>query len=464
MIKREDRDDGQSSTSGLQELLESGEGYRLLVDSVQDYAIFVLDPEGRVASWNPGAERLLRYREDEILGRYVAIFFTPEDIAKGAPEQELKGARENGRAMDDRWHVRQDGTYFFGMGITFPLRDEQENLRGYAKIMRDQTERKRLEEQLQNRAEALARADQEKNEFLAVLAHELRNPLAPIFYALHVLDQEDPALRSHARGIVERQVHRLARLIDDLLDVKRISTGKIELRKEQVTLRTLVEHAAEVARPLFEARRHELTLSLPAEEVWLLADAARLEQVLSNILNNAAKFTDDGGRISLTAERPDDYIVVRIRDNGVGIPEELLGRIFDLFTQGSRSLDRPQGGLGIGLSLSKRLVEMHGGSIEARSDGPGRGSEFVIRLPALPRADSPDAPPEETVLAAVRPLRVLVVDDNEDTAEMMSLLLRLEGHEVEVAHSGPAALAAAASHRPDVIVLDIGLPGLDGYQ
>ena len=451
-------------TSSLQELLDSGEGYRLLVGSVRDYAVFLMDPEGRVASWHAGAERLLGYREEEILGHPAARFFTPDEVEQGVPEQELKTALEQGRASDDRWHVRKDGTYFFASGITTPVRDETGALLGFGKVMRDRTDWKRMEEELRNRAEALARADQEKDEFLAVLAHELRNPLAPIFYALQILEQEDSSLRRHARSIVERQVHRLARLIDDLLDINRVSTGKIELRREPVPLSSIVEHAAEMARPLFEGRRQHFSVSLPPDEVWLDADAARLEQVVANLLNNAAKFTGDGGAISLDAERPDDYIIVRVKDNGTGIPPDLLPHIFDLFKQGSRSLDRPQGGLGIGLTLARQLVEMHGGSIEAHSRGPGLGSEFAIRLPVLSRAAEPVARPEAAAGSPARPLRVLVVDDNEDTAEMMSLLLRLEGHEVEVAHSGPSALEAAAAHRPDVIVLDIGLPGLDGFQ
>ena len=452
-------------TSDLQSLIESREAFRLLVESVQDFAIFLLDPEGRVASWNAGAERLLGYKEEEILGHEIVRLFTPGDIEKGAPEQELKEALTTGRGSDDRWHVRKDGTYLFGSGVTTPLRDDRGALRGFVKVMRDQTEKKQMEEELRNRAEALAKADQEKDEFLAVLAHELRNPLAPIFYALHILGQEpDPAMQHHTRGIVERQVHRLARLIDDLLDISRISTGKIDLRREQVTLRRIVENAVEVARPLFEARKHEITVSLPEEEVWLEADAARLEQVLSNLLTNAAKFTGDGGKVWISAERPNEHVVLRVKDTGVGMDPELIGRVFDLFAQGSRSLDRPQGGLGIGLTLAHRLVAMHGGTITAHSDGMGKGSEFVICLPALPRASAPQAALREPAVPPAGSLRLLVVDDSDDTAEMMSTLLAMAGHDVRTAHSGPAALEAAAAHRPDAIVLDIGLPGLDGYQ
>ncbi|HEV2856105.1 MAG TPA: ATP-binding protein [Thermoanaerobaculia bacterium] len=464
-------------TSDLQSLLESREGFRLLVESVQDFAVFTLDLEGRVATWNAGAERLLGYRDGEIVGHDFARFFTADDVEKGAPAQELKTALAQGRASDDRWHVRKDGTYFFGNGVTTPLRDDRGVTRGFVKVMRDQTDKKRMEEELHSRAEELARADREKDEFLAVLAHELRNPLAPIFYALHLLDREpEAAVPRHARNarnahnahnardIVERQVHRLAHLIDDLLDVNRISTGKIELRKARVLLRRIVENAVETTRPLLDARGHELTVLLPEEEVWVEADAHRLEQVLANLLNNAAKFTDDGGRIWITAERPDDHAILRVKDTGAGMPPDLIERVFDLFAQGNRSLDRPHGGLGIGLTLARRLVEMHGGTIEAHSEGVGRGSEIVVRLPVLPRIATPKDEPEAPAEVPQRPLRLLVVDDSQDTAEMMSALLSLDGHDVWTAHSGPAALEAAAAHRPDAIVLDIGLPGLDGYQ
>ncbi len=453
----------------LRELLETGEGHRLLVGSVQDYAIFTMDPEGRVVSWNPGAEHLLGYREEEILGRAAAVFFTPDDRQAGVPEAEMKKAAETGRAADDRWHVRQDGTFFFANGVTSALRDGQGALLGFAKIMRDRTDHKRMEEELHQRAEALARADRDKDEFLAVLAHELRNPLAPISYALHLLDEKNlsGSARQHTRRIVERQVGRLARLIDDLLDVSRIRTGKVELRRDAIELGALVAHAVEIARPVFEERGHELAVSLPEEPVWLEADPVRLEQVLSNLLNNAIKFTEDGGKISLAAERQAHELVLRVTDTGVGITPDLLPRIFDLFTQGDRSLDRSRDGLGIGLTLSRRLVELHGGTIEAHSEGVGKGSEFVVRLPALLQVSPPgDAPAAAAGAAAPerRPLRVLVVDDSEDTAEMMTALLEMDGHQVQVAHSGPGALEAAAVFLPDVVLLDIGLPGLDGYQ
>ena len=473
MTNPSDVGETSGAAQDLRALLEAGEGYRLIVEAIEDYAILTMDPEGKVASWSSGAERLLGYEAEEILGRDGACFFTPEDVQKGAPEAELRKAAETGRAADDRWHVRKNGSYFFASGITSSLRDAQGALLGFVKVMRDRTDRKRLDEELRNRAEALARADEEKDEFLAVLAHELRNPLAPVFYALRLLDEKplDDPNRWYIRRIVDRQMRRLARLIDDLLDVSRIRTGKVELRKARVDLNTVIAHAVEVARPLAEDRGHALSVALPPEPVWLEADPVRLEQVFSNLLSNAVKFTEDGGRIALSVERQGQEVVVRVRDTGVGIPPDLLPRVFDLFTQGDRSIDRSRDGLGIGLTLSRRLVEMHGGTIEARSDGVGRGSEFVVRLPAFlhhgPPADEETAPARAADLEKKppsRPLRVLVVDDSEDTTELLGTLLEMAGHSIQVAHTGPSALEVAAAFRPDAIILDIGLPGLDGYQ
>ena len=467
MTKQTDEVEISTGTADLRALLESGAGYRMAVESVQDYAIFAMDPEGRVASWNPGAEHLLGYGQEEIFGRDVTIFFTPEDRQRGVPQQELRTAAEKGRASDDRWHVRKDGTSFFASGITTGLRDGQGALQGYIKIMRDRTDRKRLEEELKNRAEALARADREKDEFLAVLAHELRNPLAPVFYALRLLDEkplEDPQ-RWYLRRIVDRQMRRLARLIDDLLDISRIRTGKVELRKERVELSNAVTHAVDIVRPLCEDRGIELSIALPPEAVWLKADPTRLEQVLSNLLSNAVKFTEDKGSISIAAAVEGREIVVRVKDTGVGIPPDLLPRIFDLFIQGDSSLDRSRDGLGIGLTLSQKLVELHGGTIEAHSEGVGTGSEFVIRFPTLLEAAPPDSEPARIAAgSAAQSLRILVVDDSEDTADTMGTLLEMSGHTVQIAHSGPAALEAAAAFHPEVVLLDIGLPGLDGYQ
>jgi signal transduction histidine kinase len=313
-------------------------------------------------------------------------------------------------------------------------------------------------------------ADRRKNDFLAMLAHELRNPLAPIRNAVQVMrlrGLDEPDLRD-LRDLIDRQVQHLARLVDDLLDVSRITRDKIQLQAEAVDLAEVVARALETSRPLLDAHNQELTVTLSPEPLLVHGDRVRLAQVLGNLLNNAAKFTAHGGRVWLKVTREDDDAVLHVRDNGVGIPADMLFAVFDLFTQVDRSLDRSQGGLGIGLTLVKRLVELHGGRVQAFSPGPNQGSEFVVRLPALALAPARLATVNGASAAKGGPgrpaaRRVLVVDDNADAACSLALLLRLSGHEVKVCHDGPAALEAAASYRPEVVLLDIGLPGMDGY-
>jgi signal transduction histidine kinase len=309
-------------------------------------------------------------------------------------------------------------------------------------------------------------ADRQKNEFLSMLAHELRNPLAPIRNAVHVLrlQAEGRPELDWARDVIDRQVRHLVRLVDDLLDVSRITRGKVRLQLEAVALAGVVAEAVEASNPEIAAREHRLEVTLPPAPVWVQGDATRLAQVVTNLLNNAAKYTDPGGHIQLTVGREGDEAVVRVRDNGVGIPLEMLSTVFNLFTQADRSLDRSQGGLGIGLTLVKRLVEMHGGRVEADSNGVGRGSEFVVRLPALADTETRSAGAAAVPAPPGGPCAVLLVDDNVDAAESLAILLRLGGCEVRVAHDGPSALAAARTSPPEFVVLDIGLPGMDGYE
>ena len=312
--------------------------------------------------------------------------------------------------------------------------------------------------------------DRRKSEFLATLAHELRNPLAPVRNGLQLLrlSPADSDVAVKARDMMERQLTHMVRLIDDLLDISRISSGKVELRREWVTAGAVLDSAIEASRPLIEAARHELSVRFPKEPLNLFADATRLAQVVSNLLNNSAKYTPEGGRIDLSAERDGAGVVIRVTDTGVGIPKEMLSRVFEMFTQVGRSLDRAQGGLGIGLALVTRLVEMHGGTTTAESPGPGEGCTFTVRLPladdeaegmaALRRTSSQGAgsrPPR---------CRVLVVDDNKDGAESLAMMLELSGHVTRAAFSGPEALAAAREFNPEVVFLDIGLPGMNGYE
>jgi two-component system CheB/CheR fusion protein len=300
-----------------------------------------------------------------------------------------------------------------------------------------------------------------------MLAHELRNPLAPIRNGLHILRMPGVARSTveRAQSMMEQQVRNLIRLVDDLLDVSRITRGKIHLQKEKIDLAAVVGNAVETVRPLVELQRHQLSISLPQESVTLEADPTRIEQIIANMLSNAAKFTEPGGHIWLTAGRENSEVVLRIRDTGIGISDALLPCIFDMFTQADRTLDRPQGGLGIGLTLVRQLVHLHGGSVLAHSDGPGKGSEFIVRLPPPPeQAPELSPPPLATGPAKNGSLRVLVVEDEAIVAEMLIMLLKLWGHAVQGVHEGPAALAAIATFAPEVILCDLGLPGMDGYE
>jgi two-component system CheB/CheR fusion protein len=340
----------------------------------------------------------------------------------------------------------------------------------------DITRRKELETALRQRVEELAAADRSKNEFLALLAHELRNPLAPLRNAAQVLETAGAgaAVVEQARQMMNRQIQNMSRLIEDLLDVSRITRGEVRLRRERVELAALLHQASEVARPLLEERGQELSISLPDEPIYLDADSTRLEQIFGNLLNNAAKFTPHGGHCRVTAELLTDgsespgEVVVRVKDDGDGMAPETLPHVFDLFMQADRSYDRKGGGLGIGLTLVRRLAELHGGSVDAHSAGLGKGSELVVHLPILAPANRESErrgfPGPALSPAAAAPRRVLVVDDNADSADSLALLLRLRGHEVAVAYDGPGALQTAGSFHPEAILLDIGLPGLDGYQ
>jgi signal transduction histidine kinase/ActR/RegA family two-component response regulator len=314
----------------------------------------------------------------------------------------------------------------------------------------------------------LREANRRKDEFLATLAHELRNPLAPIRNAAQVLrmaDLADPQLCS-ARDILDRQVQQMARLIDDLLDISRITKGKLQLRKERVALAAAIQSAVEAAGPALAAQGHELTVTLPQAAVHVEADPIRLAQVFSNLLDNAAKYTEKGGRVWLTAERQGEEVVVSVRDTGIGIAADHLPRLFEMFSQVAPALERSQGGLGIGLALVRGLVGLHGGSVEARSEGPGRGSEFIVRLPV---PHTPTRTHHEVSLngerSGARPkCRIVVADDLRDSADSLALMLRLKGHDVQTARDGLQAVQAAATFRPDAVLLDIGMPKMNGYE
>jgi signal transduction histidine kinase len=338
------------------------------------------------------------------------------------------------------------------------------------KIAKDELRRlnEDLEKMVQDRTSELQGALRARDEFMAMLAHELRNPLAPIRNAAQVLKLLTPpdAHLSWARDVIDRQVLQLSRLVDDLLDVSRVTRGRVELQKQEVELAAVLAQAVEISRPLIDQRQHTLHLALPPKPVHLEADPTRLSQVMSNLLNNAAKYMEPGGRISLSAEVHGSEVLLRVRDEGIGIPADMLSRIFDPFIQVERSLDRSEGGLGIGLALVRSLVEMHDGKVEAFSEGPGLGSEFVVRLPVLRVGETLEAPvrSEPKMGPSTVGRKILVVDDNQDAAESLEMLLELAGHEVQLAHDGEQALAVFESDRPEVVLLDIGLPKLDGFE
>jgi PAS domain S-box-containing protein len=705
---------------------EAEEYLRLMVESVKDFALFAVDPQGRVVSWNPGAEHLFGYSEPEILGQSFAILFTEDDQEAGVPKREIASAAATGRSSDERWHQRNDGSRFFASGVLTPIFDEENRLRGFTKIARDITDRKKAEEAVREAAvrlkaivdtavdgiitidehgvvesmnpaaerifgftheeivgqdvalliaerarsehdpdlersvfsglktiagsiteaqghhkdgslfpmelalsetrlglrriftgivrdiseykkgveertrllkeleaerallnslldnapvglgffdkelqylrinpalaamnglpieahlgrnlvdvlpriaqdvpdalrhvfqsgqsivnqevraethklprqprywlcsyypvkkqdgtvlgagavvtdiddlkrleEALKDADMRKDQFLAMLAHELRNPLAPISNAAQIMKVEGPNGPSFQWSIevIEDQIKHMTRMVDDLLDVSRITRGKVVLQKELIELAAVVELAVEASQPLIQGYHHELTITLPPRPVILDVDPPRMAQVLSNLLNNAAKYTDEGGQIALIAQQIDGEVIIRVIDNGIGISSQLLPEVFELFTQGDQTLSRSRGGLGIGLTLVQSLVELHDGRVTARSGGPGLGSEFEVRLP-LPVQDSvvphdSGAAVREPVAGTLPRRRVLVVDDNRDNASSLGLLLEALGQEVYTAHDGPMALALTRQHCPEVVLLDIGLPGMDGYE
>ncbi len=442
----------------------SEQRYRRLFESARD-GILILDA-GTMAiiDSNPYMSELLGYTNEEFREKQLWEIGLFKDKAES--EAAIEILREKGYVryedlplQSDKGHVQE---------VEFICNVYTEAGRQVAQCnIRDITERKQMERQIQDQARALADASQRKDEFLAMLSHELRNPIAPIFSALHLIGQQggENDVQREARCVVERQVRHLSRLVDDLLEVSRITTGQIRLHLERVDINGIVRRSIERVEPLIKRREQALTVSLAGDLLWLRVDSGRLEQVIGNLLDNASKYTEAQGQIWLTVESEDDHAVIRIRDDGVGIAADLIPHIFDLFTQADKSLARSEGGLGIGLALVKNLVALHRGTVEAHSDGLGRGSTFVVRLPLADRTENPTEPaPPPPSATATEGLRILVVDDSQDSARMSAMLLRSWGHEVRVAHDGPSALERATGFRPEVILLDIGLPGMDGFE
>jgi PAS domain S-box-containing protein len=441
------------------------EKFVTLVENSTDF-IGICDLDGMPFFVNRAGLKMVGLEDIEQARRTpLASFFFPEDQSRIIDEfLPLVSQRGHGE-IEIRFRHFKTGEARWMAYKVLTLPDADGRTVAYATVSQDVTDRKRMEDHLRRLALDLSEADRRKNEFLATLAHELRNPLAPISNAARALHLGGGgrALQS-ASEMLERQVGQMARLVDDLLDMSRITRGRIELRKQRVELAPIVHQAVEAARAQYKSMNHELTVSLPPKPLPLDADPARLTQVIGNLLNNACKFTDQGGRVWLDAEEEDGLATIRVRDNGIGIAAEHLPRLFDMFTQVDSSLERSRDGLGIGLTLVKTLVEMHGGTVGVRSDGLGHGSEFTVRLPIATLPSVVASAPAAQGPVSVIPRRILIVDDNEDGAESLAMLLDLAGHQTHQAHDGMSAIEAAARIRPDVVLLDIGLPRLNGYE
>ncbi|MDB6007420.1 MAG: two-component hybrid sensor and regulator [Prosthecobacter sp.] len=448
-------------------LRASEERYRSIITSSPD-CIKLLDLEGVLLSVEAGHDLLGLADVTPLLGgSWIEFWLRAKDQAAARSAVTDAAAGRSGsfvgffRTLDgqDKW---------WDVAVT-PILDASGQPARLVAVLRDVTERRALEDALVARAEDLMQADRSKDEFLAMLAHELRNPLAPLRNAAELLTIENASAedREQAQRVIRRQIENMSRMLDDLLDVSRITEGKIELRKKPVPLEGLLIAAASLVRSTCATQQQELTLTLPAKPVYLNCDATRLEQVFGNLLTNACKYSGVGSRISISAERDDNAeppeVIIIVRDDGLGIAPELLPHVFGLFVQSTRSLDRSHGGLGIGLTLVQRLVKLHGGSVEARSEGLGQGAEFIVSLPILNEVPAPVSDPPVSE-GRDFPRRILIVDDNTDSAQSLAALQRRRGHETRTAFTGPDALKEAVEFLPDVVLLDIGLPGMDGFE
>lgn len=437
----------------------SGAALLAAIVASSDDAIISKTLEGIITSWNRGAERVFGYTAAEAIGRPITMLI-PED--RHDEEGMILSRLRAGEPLEHFETVRKtkDGN-LIDISVTIsPVRDEMGNVIGASKVARDVTLQKRVQLELKE-------ADARKTEFLALLAHELRNPLGPIRHAVKILRARAPSPEElqWATSIIDRQTEHMTRLVEDLLDVSRITRGTIELRRERVDVATVLKSAVEASSALIERHRHQLKVTTPSQPLYVEGDVTRLTQIVANVLDNAAKYTDPGGKVWLSAEREGDNAVIRVKDSGIGITSEVLPRIFDMFTQAGLPLERSQGGLGVGLALVERLVLLHGGTVSAYSAGAGQGSQFTIKLPLAQAQKLPAVEQRNQSIAQPRSrCKVLVVDDNVDSVDSLAMLLRMMGHEVETASDGASGLDRAVAFKPDVAILDIGLPKVNGYE
>ena len=431
---------------------------KFLAESIPSI-VWTAAPDGTVTYANPHWAEYYGAMQENKPARLIDLVLHPEDAA--AARDHVVTRLQSGESVEfEARHRRHDGTYRWFITRAVPWRDIEGQVVSWFGITTDIDDHKALEEQLRL-------TDRRKDEFLATLAHELRNPLAPLQNALHIL-RLDPAGGDAGRSalaIMERQMQQMVRLVDDLLDVSRITRGRLELRREITRFDALVADAVETVRPLLASLGHQLDVQLPDEQLLLDADPHRLAQVFANLLNNAAKYTDPGGRIALHAKHAGNEIVITVTDSGIGIAPELASQIFDVFVQADTALERSRGGLGIGLTLVRSLVEMHGGTVAVRSDGLGKGSEFTVRLP-LAAATRPALPADALPMPPVEPgaLRILVVDDNRDAADTLAMSLGMLGHDVRTVYEAPRVVDTAAGFQPELVFMDIGMPRMNGYD
>jgi len=452
-------------------LHETTERYRITLASIGD-AVIATDVNGRVEFINTVAQQLTGWAGTAALGRHLdEVFAIVNEQTRQTVESPVAKVLRLGAVVGLANHtvlLRRDGSELPIDDSGAPIRDAEGRIIGVVLVFRDLSERYALERELLARAQRLEDADRRKDEFLSMLAHELRNPLAPLANGVQLLARRFGQLPDvgELSALMDRQVRHMSRLVDDLLDVARLTRGNVELRKGDVDLADAIRQAVEMSRPILEARGVQPTVPSLAESVRLHADLTRLVQVFGNLLSNAAKFSPPGARVDVDVRRAGGEVLVSVRDMGTGIDPQLLPRVFDLFVQGDRSLDRRQSGLGLGLTIAQSIVHMHGGVIEARSEGPGRGSEFTVRLPVLDAASSgaqvPDASSGQPAAAGAG-LSLVVVDDNVDAAGTLCTILELLGHRATAVHEPHAALALVRDTRPEAVLLDIGLPGMDGF-
>jgi PAS domain S-box-containing protein len=471
-------------------LRQSEERFRLLVEGVSDYAIFMLDVNGRVATWNIGAQRIKGYAASDIVGQHFSVFYPAEARASGWPEHELQVAAEAGRFVDTGWRVRKDGTMLWANVTITAMRDGAGRLLGFAKLTRDLTESQRVEaielagaeRELTLEAERTARmtaqrATRVKDEFLATLSHELRTPLSAILGWTQILLRTQAGATVDPRRaieVIDRNARAQVKLIDDLLDLSRIMTGKIRLDLQQASLPDIVQAAIDTAQPIAEAKDIRLQGLLDPARILVNADASRLQQVVWNLLTNAIKFTPKGGRVQVLVQRVNSHVELTVSDTGIGIAPAFIAQVFDRFSQGDSSTTRSHGGLGLGLAISRQLVELHGGAIRAASAGEGQGATFFVELPVsviqIEDEKSREHPAVEGAATEMHALprldgvHVFVIDDEPDARDLLERVLRDQGASVTTFPGAEAALAALKESRPSIIVSDIGMPGMDGYQ